>query len=422
MKKLNSRWTVGGILVLLLLSLFSSVVVNGASEKIKVNFWTLNARGELAKKVIADFNASNPNIEIVLTLNSTDDQKKNLKIAAASQSLPDMWFNWGGSLASFYSENGLSLDLNSYAKKNKWNEHYIQTALDMCRFHGQLSGLPTGITGLGIYYNKQMFQKYNIKVPKTFAEFEAAMKTLKENGITPISTAGKDGWLVMRLNEAILEHFAGSALHDKLDRLSTSWNNPKVIQMYTKLKEWNDKGYFPQGFLTLDPNGDKLLLYADQAAMVMQVSSFDNNVNLDKQDGKKFGWFPFPTDMKPNRISAFVEMIQFSKKSPEAVQKAALKFAEFFYSNSEISKYPSDYKYPLVINGVKTPDTLPNIPAVVDSLSKNGSWLISDQALPQEVISKFFYTQDSVAIGIMTPKLAAQYMDDEIKKYKATIK
>ncbi len=418
----KNRWQTVGLLVGLIFLAFSVVAVHGASEKIRINFWTLNSRADLTKKVIADFMAANPNIEVALTLNGTDDQKKNLKIAASSGTLPDAWFNWGGSLGSFYPENGLTLDLTAYAKQHKWNQKFMPAALDMCRFNGQLSGMPMDITGIGVYYNKQMFAKYKIKVPKTFAEFETALKVLKQNGITPISTAGKDGWLVMRINEALLEHFAGAQLHDKLANLEASWNEPRVIKMYAKFKEWNEKGYFPQGFITLDPNGDKLALYADQAAMVVQVSAFDTNVNIDKQDNKKYGWFPFPTDQKPNRISGFVQMIQFSKKSAPAAQAAALKFAEFFYSDTETSKYVNEFKYPLALKSAKPPTDLPNVPAVVKTLNKNGSWLISDQALPQEIINKFFQTQDAVIIGSMTPEQAAKFMADEIARYKATKK
>ncbi len=422
MEKKISRWRMNGLLVMLLAVLVSSFTVTSAAEKVKVNFWTLNTRVDLSKKIIADFKNVNPNVEIVMTLNGTDDQKRNLKIAASSGTLPDIWLNWGGSLASFYQENGLTANLASYAKKNKWNDRYMQAALDMCKFNGQLSGMPTALSGVGIYYNKQIFNKYQIKTPKTFAEFETVLKTLKSNGIIPISTGGKNGWLVMRINEALLEHFAGSKLHDKLANLDASWNSPQVIAMYAKFKEWNDNGYFPKGFISTDPNEDKLLLYSGQAAMVVQTSTFDSVVNLDKMDSTKYGWFPFPTDNKPNRVSGFVEMFQFSKKSSSAVQRAALEFAEFFYSDVEIVKYLNEYRHPLAIPGAKSPTELPNIPQISDALSKNGSWLITDQALPQEIINHFFYSQDAVIIGNMTPKRAAEFMDAEIKKYKASKK
>ena len=42
-----------------------------------------------------------PNIKIETTFMSSDDIKANTKIAASSNTLPDMWYNWGGVLADF---------------------------------------------------------------------------------------------------------------------------------------------------------------------------------------------------------------------------------------------------------------------------------------------------------------------------------
>lgn len=391
-------------------------------EKVKISFWTLSSRADTAKKVIADFMTANPNIEVAMTPNSTDDQKKNLKVAASSGTLPDAWFNWGGSLASFYPENGLTLDLTSYAEKNKWSDRFSSNSLEMCKFNGQLSGMPTAIAGGGLYYDKAIFEKYKIKVPATVDELEAAMKTLKDNGITPISTAGKFGWLVMRINQALIEDYAGKQLHDDLLNLKASWNNPAVIKMYTKLKEWSDKGYYPQGYITMDPAEDKLPLYAGQAAMVFQLNTWDTNVLLDKKDPKAYGFFHFPIDKTPSRVISFVEMIQFSKKSAQLAQDAALKFAEFFYGDAEISKYNTEYRHPMSVKGAKIPPELVNLPPMIEALNKNGAFLIGDQALPQEVISKFFQTQDEVVTGSKTPEQAAKFMDEEIAKYKAANK
>ena len=43
-------------------------------------------------------------------------------------------------------------------------------------------------------YNKAIFAKYNLTVPKTFAEFETVCATLLQNGITPVYEPISDGW------------------------------------------------------------------------------------------------------------------------------------------------------------------------------------------------------------------------------------
>lgn len=48
------------------------------------------------------------------------------------------------------------------------------------------------------WYNKEIFDKYGLSVPKTMDEWLDVCKTLKENGVTPISVDGVDRWPVQR--------------------------------------------------------------------------------------------------------------------------------------------------------------------------------------------------------------------------------
>ncbi len=77
-------------------------------EAVELTFWSLANRKEFEDKIIAAFAEKNPNVTITPTYYSTDDIKANLKVAASSGTMPDMWYNWGGSLASYYPANGLT--------------------------------------------------------------------------------------------------------------------------------------------------------------------------------------------------------------------------------------------------------------------------------------------------------------------------
>ena len=45
-----------------------------------------------------------------------------------------------------------------------------------------------------VNYNKEIFEKHGISVPKTYAEFKAACDKIKAAGITPIYEPISDGW------------------------------------------------------------------------------------------------------------------------------------------------------------------------------------------------------------------------------------
>jgi raffinose/stachyose/melibiose transport system substrate-binding protein len=396
----------------------------GAEEKsagpVTVEFWNLSSRKQLTEKAVADFNTLNPDIVVKFVLNSTDDHKKNLKIAASSKSLPDFWFNWGGTLGSFYAENGLSYDLGSYAKENGWDKKFAKSSLDLATFDGNLSGYPTSINMIGMHYRADIFDKVGVKAPTTFEEFEKVCAALKAKGYTPLALSGKNGWHVMRFIEMLIEMYAGAAEHDKIAALKTSWNNPAVVKAFSKFKEFADKGYFPEGFITLNPDDARTLLYSEKAVMSPEGPWMESNIFTDQQNHDLYGYFKVPLGSSGNRMSGFVEMIQFNAKLDKKKLAAAMKFVDYLYSPEAIAKYGTLIKQPVPRNDNRLPANFTTVPAMLADLNKYGSFTITDQALPQEVAAKLFQAQDGVATGGMTPEQAAEFMQKAVEAYKAT--
>ena len=227
---------------------------SGGEDVTEVTFWQLNTRQEAFDPMVEEFNSQHDDIKVTVSYYDTDGMKDACKVAASSKTLPNMWFNWGGSLGSFYVDNGLTYDLTSYAEENDWASKFNENALNLCTFDGKVSGYPTSYNILGIYYRKDIFEQYGLEVPTTFEEFEQVCATLKENGVTPISTAGLYGWHTMRFLELLIEHYAGAEQHDAMNTFDESWDNDAVAQAFEKYKECVDKGYFPDGSLTQDPN------------------------------------------------------------------------------------------------------------------------------------------------------------------------
>lgn len=387
-----------------------------ADGKVTINYWTLTSSQEQVEQITKEFMEKNPDIVVNVTYNSTDDQKKNLKVAASSNSMPDIWRNWGGSLGSFYTENGLTYDLTSYAKENGWDNKFLPSALDLATFDGKLSGRPFVINALGMFYRKDIFNKYNIKVPTTFEEFEEACATLKKNGITPVSTAGKNGWHAMRILEALIEMYSGSSTHDKLQTLNADWSQESVVKAFEKYKEWIDKGYFPEGFLSADPNDTKLLVYAGTAAMDIQGPWYEANIDADGQDINNYGFFTLPLKEGGNRMSAFIEMIQFNANIDKAKLDAANKYLDYMYSPEVVGKYNLQQPLPYKENAYDKSNVL--VPEVVDAMNKYKTFTITDQALPQEVVTKLFEAEDNIALGNVTAEQAAQYIQTAAEDYK----
>lgn len=383
----------------------------------ELSFWTLNTRQNAVEPIVEGFNAENEDINVTVSYYDPDGIKDACKVAASSSTLPSMWFNWGGSLGGFYVDNGLTYDLTEYAKKNDWSNKFSSGALDLCTLSNQLAGYPTSYNVLGMYYRSDIFEQYGIKVPETFEEFETACDTLIQNGITPISTAGLNGWHVMRYVELLVEHYAGAELHDELNTFKASWDCPEVIQALTKYKESCEKGYFPEGFLTADPNDTLMALGSGTAAMDVQGQWLDGNILQDGLDISNFKTFAFPSGGS-NRMSAFAEMTQFNKKLTDAELEASIKFMDYYYSEEMVDQYAQYYNLPLPKVGAKMPEGQPNVENLLNTSDKTGIFTITDQAFPTEVASALFSVQDGIANGDMTPEEGAKNIQEAIEEYQ----
>lgn len=393
----------------------SAATVSAATE---VSFWTLNTRQEAVEPIVEAFNAENEDIKVTASFYDTDGIKDACKVAASSDSLPSMWFNWGGSLGQFYVDNGKTYDLTEYAKTNGWHDTYSEGALNLCTLSDQLCGYPTSYNVLGVYYNKSIFEECGIEVPTTFEEFEAACATLKEAGYVPMAAAGLNGWHVMRWVELLVEHYAGAELHDKMNSFEESWDNEAVVKALTKYKEWVDAGYFPDGFLTADPNDTIMSFGSGECAMDLQGQWYDGQLIQNELDVANYGTFAFPS-VDSNRMSAFAEMTQFNKNLSEEELDACVKFMEYYQSDENVAEYGAYYNLPLPKNGAKAPEDQMNVDSMIETSNTNGTFTITDQAFPTEVADALFNAQDAIANGQMTPEEGAANIQAAIEAYQA---
>ncbi|MCR5776089.1 MAG: extracellular solute-binding protein [Lachnospiraceae bacterium] len=389
-----------------------------SGDAVDLSFWYLSTRQEGTDELIKVWNEVNPSIKVTASYYDTDGIKDACKTAAQSGSMPSMWFNWGGALGQYYVENGVTYDLTEYAKEHDWENRVNGGALSLVNLGGQISGYPTSFNVIGMYYRTDIFEECGIEIPKTIDEFDAACATLKEHGYTPVTTAGLNGWHVMRLVEQFIEAEAGADEHDKLQALETSWNTDAVIKGLERYKKYCENGYFPDGFVTANPDDTYMAFAQGAAAMDIQGQWYDSALQNNGMQLDNVSWFPFPSGT--GRMSAFAEMTQFSAKLTEDELNAAMAFNHFLYSNEAAKEYPTYYNLPLPYADADPVDAVvnPNVQNMLDTASSGGTFTITDQAFPTEVADVLFSYQDAIANGQSTPEEAAAAIDEAINNYK----
>jgi raffinose/stachyose/melibiose transport system substrate-binding protein len=371
--------------------------------------------------VIEAFQKDYPNITVKWTKFGTDEFKQALRVGASAGKMPDAWFNWGGSLAYPYSRAGLTLDLTPRIGELKLDQILVPTAIELAKDQGKLWGVPNRVVPMTIVYRKEIFEKAGVQVPTTFAELEAACAKLKAAGITPFSLGGKFSWMTMRFTDFFIEHFAGPKGHDAIKSMDASWDQEAVVKAFAKLKEWNDKGYFNQGFLNVDPATNMQLVYQGKAAMVLEVPSIEvTRLRRENIDPNTYGAFLMPTDQTPRRVSGFQQQIQVSAKAPQDVQDAALLFATYVVRPELAARHMASIGGPSAVRGIIPGADSPIQAQYARWLSEGLQlYLPGDQSLPQEMVAAYFEAQDSVILGAMTPAEAAKSVQQAITAFKA---
>ena len=401
----------------------SEAAAPASGEQITLRLATIfDAQGmEQWQPIFDEYMAANPNIKIAVESTAGSGAAiypDVLKTAMVSGNPPDVFFMWGGTVASPFIDADQVLDLESYYDQYGWKDKFAPWVFERITRNGKLYGVPFHALGMGFWYNKDLFAQYNLTVPTTFAEQEAMCATLKENDIYCVSIGGKYGWHTMRVLDYFLEYTCGPEMHDKLNLLEESWDSPCVVDAYTTFQTWVDNGWVVPDFLNVEPNDARLPWYQGDAALVLEGVWYDGVLKNDEQDRTKYDFYLPPTDQEPLRFSTFPEQWMISKGSQYPDEAAA--FIDFISQADLQKKYPDPFANSATI-GVNPDCTEWALTCKWRDLilSAPDTYPPTDQAFVKELMDGFFEVQDGIVAKKFTPAEGAALMQQRVDEWKA---
>ena len=271
-----------------------------APEKVTLTVWYLGGGGPEATTVeeqVKIFAAAHPGVTIEFTLNDYQTMNEAIKLAMDSHTGPDVAYISPGYTSHLsLAKAGHLVELTDIIKERGWD---TRSSVEMINYFNtptlpHIWGIPYDLAAVGVFYNKEIFAKQGLEVPKTFGDYEAALVKLKAAGITPMSLAGADQWPIQQYWEALFE---GNTPFEKLTCLEAmdrtcAWNIPTMVSSLEKLKEWVDKGYFNKDPLATNSADANSMFLKGDVAMVTTgtwvTPSFSTEAEFDA------GFFPLP--------------------------------------------------------------------------------------------------------------------------------
>lgn len=174
----------------------TTAATTASGEKRKLVFWNINMAKESMAYFEKEFPLAYPDIELEMTYYASEDYKNQTRIAAESDSMPDVYTTNAGSFFWEFVDKGLAMDLTTTANERKWFDRADKGYFDVFTRDSKLYGMPCkGVTvWQNLYYNKDILAANSIEVPKNMTELVAACAKLSAAGVQPIAMGNKDGW------------------------------------------------------------------------------------------------------------------------------------------------------------------------------------------------------------------------------------
>lgn len=288
------------------------------------------------------------------------------------------------------------------------------------RNDGKLYGVPFANQVLGIYYNKEIFEKYDLSEPKTWDEFLSVCETLKENGVTPLANAGKAGWMLEIMFGTFGPNFyGGNSFFEAVTSGETNFEDPAFVNALEKMTEL--KPYMQPGFMGVDYSSQQAAFYTEQAAMFVG-GSFEATFFQEQNPELDIGVFPAPPqeDDDPVYIGTWADG-SFGVNKSTNHQDAALKLVKFLASPEFGQPFTNMLGQISPVPGVK-----PN-PEKVPVLSKFTNMLSEYEPTPYIMLVGFRWEKPSGSVvlqnslqGLMQGGMTSEEVAEKVQNQIAT--
>ncbi|WP_408008229.1 ABC transporter substrate-binding protein [Pseudalkalibacillus sp. A8] len=271
-------------------------------------------------------------LKIVITPDYTAYQT-NIQQSLGTNNAPGIFTWWAGSQLETLVKNDMVEDLT-----DQWNKYYLKNGVSeevakALTVDGKIYGAPLNIIYNGVYYNKEIFEKYGLKEPTTFEEFLALCETLKKKGITPIGIGNT--WQSFSWPQALMGSMDPD-LYDEWTSGKIQFTDKRVKKVFYQWIDMVKKGYFskqeqdqPKDFAT----GKVAMIYN----ATNLLPGFRDEYGM--KAGKTFDIFTLPSATAEQKSTIFYEVAPFLVAKNSDQKENAKKILQHYYEKDVQQAY-----------------------------------------------------------------------------------
>lgn len=374
--------------------------------------------GDKVREQVKKYEQANPGIKVEIRSVPSQDFDKFFKTAVSGNEKIDV-VEVNVQFFRDYVTKKLLSDLSDKIDKEKtpvydmgWDQ------LKYFAMDGKIYGIPSKLNTCGIYYNKAVFKKYNLEIPKTWDDIYKMRDVLKKDGVYPLVYAGAEPWWnPMHFNMIFYQmtNNQGIATNDKFMKGDFS---KETIEPYVKtlqfLADLEKNKVFIPGTQGMDSPAATNAFTKGKAAMYFMGSWYIGNLKQ-ADPSFEYGVFPVPLikdGVKSEAPGSINEILTVYSKSenPEEAYKFIQNICSVDFAR-DYSKNVGD-----AVNVYKGAEGVNPNPAMADLEKIAPSTVIwLDAIWEPEIIKDFQMGIQSAILGKQAPQ---QIMDGIIDHYK----
>lgn len=174
---------------------------------------------------------------------------------------------------------------------------------DMVTIDGEVYGLPYNAWYQGVFYNKDIFEKYGVEVPGTMQELWVAVDIFERNGVTPFAVHLQEDWKVANMtmqfmiNDIFWKRPGWGA--DFADGKVSFQGNQEIINCL-KQNQFIASHTWQDAFTIEQYESDRRFAEGEAAMYLTGSWSLQNAWEYDST--MKYGIFPYPNETSDSRL------------------------------------------------------------------------------------------------------------------------
>lgn len=394
----------------------------GKTELRLMHFFTEgDARHGVMVKVLDQFAKDNPGISVVEDAMAHDLYQTKVQTLGATGELPDVFFMKGNWAELFAQSNSIDPVDAILEADSDWKNSFLDSALANHLYDGKLYSLPyTMDLNSLIYYNDNIFKKYGLEFPRTWAELENCISVFKKNGVTPIALGNKDQWLIPTGWLSVL-----AALHGGPDYMNDlcfgdeSYETKGYIDSLRDLRRLVEFGAFNVDYNSID-NYQMYALYGEGNTAMFSAGSWAASTLLEGLDSSiinatKVAVFP----AVPGGAGEYYTTaggsgwgVNINRNLTGEKREAAIKLMKALSDRNFGKVLLEVAQMPPAVSGVEVDTSIVStlFQDILAIQQKAKVTPVFDQVIAPELIDEQGKTTQSVMTGAMTPEEAARRM------------